>query len=231
MKASGAVTALRDRERFVLRYYEWARGEWDAELSSGLARLRALPSKSLRVAAGLLARRSPAEQARISQAMLKRFHPEACRLLDTHLSQPESALLDEMRDDRLASFLPTPGLRIDKKRLRRGLMERLSALTGQPPDTAWDLGVEWRHVQRWGAVSVQTYIDTGGRPSRQVEYNHALRHADGSELQGWISLGSWLGLSSVTRFDSIAPGEEDAAVDQVVSLAKHFIDALPRLLE
>jgi hypothetical protein len=118
---------------------------------------------------------------------------------------------------------------IDRKLLRRRVREKLTAMTGARPDRSYETGVEWRHVQTIGTVELLTYVDTGGRPSRQVEYSQDVRNPDGSEVKRFISLASWLGLRTTTRFDYISPGEEDAAADQVVALARYFADALVKI--
>jgi hypothetical protein len=38
----------------------------------------------------------------------------------------------------------------------------MAASTGAEPDPDYDVGDEWRHVQRVAGVKVLTYIDTGG---------------------------------------------------------------------
>ena len=118
---------------------------------------------------------------------------------------------------------------IDRKALRRAVREKLTVMTGAKPDRSYETGVEWRHVQRIGALELLTYVDTGGRPSRQVEYSQDVRTAEGLELRRFLSLAGWLGLRSTTMFDIIAPGEEDAAADQLVALARYFADALPQI--
>jgi hypothetical protein len=216
-----------DRAEFALRLYRWAGEEWKTELASDCARLRAYPCRSLRrVAERLLALRK-SDRERAAAGLLKRFHSEAVTALGNRVLPEEQALVDRVL--KLPLMVPPPVPPVDRKLLRRAVREKLTATTGAKPDRSYETGVEWRHVQRVGAVELLTYVDTGGRPARQVEYSQDVRSLEGLELKRFISLASWLGITSTTRFDLVSPGEEEMAAGQIVALARYFADALQQI--
>jgi hypothetical protein len=216
-----------DRAEFALRLYRWAGAEWKSELASDCARLMAVPSRTLRRVAERLLALPTSDRERAAAGLLKRFHSEAVTALGDRVLPEEQALVDRVLKMPLRVSPPIPP--VDRKLLRRSVRERLTAMTGAKPDRSYETGVEWRHVQRVGAVELLTYVDTGGRPVRQVEYSQDVRSLDGLEIKRFISLASWLGITSATRFDLVAPGEEEMAAAQVVSLARYFADVLQQI--
>jgi hypothetical protein len=221
----GAVDGASPLTSFSERFYEWARAEWQHELANGCERLRTVPSRTLNRVGERLGEMAPGDQAAAAEALVKRAHEDAVAARGERISPRERALVETLL--RRPLQVPPAAAPIDRTLLRRRVREELMAVTGVPPDRSFATGAVWRHVQAIGVAHLFTYVDTGGRPRRQVEYDHAVL-VDGSEVKSGISLGSWLGIST-TRFDSVVPGMEDAAATVVGRLVAHFASALPGL--
>jgi hypothetical protein len=84
-----------------------------------------------------------------------------------------------------------------------------------------------------GEWQIETEIDFGGFSS--MAYSHYLRStnpATGEILQlvPTVSITEWLGFFSVTEWDILHEGEEEAAVHLFAQIAAHFFNAAPTLL-
>jgi hypothetical protein len=87
----------------------------------------------------------------------------------------------------------------------------------------------WDYIQIHQKIRVITHIDLGGRYN--LSYHHNIVDVDGQLLGEFISVCSWLGISSQTQWDAMLPNEEQLASKSVAGLCRHFLAALPQIVD
>jgi hypothetical protein len=118
--------------------------------------------------------------------------------------------------------------RADRKRLRKLIRDALPAVAGEYE--ALGGANEFRYWKRVGEWRVCTHIDLSSR-QQQLIYHHSVELDPANSLVEFESLMSWLGLSGETSWNTLPPGKEHEAVENLRTLCQRFLDSLPSLLE
>jgi hypothetical protein len=228
------------KDEFAVRYYQWAMEDFSREMREGLPLLRKIKgSASLRLVT-LMESLGQDEQLLLSSGLVKRFHRRATELLNEPLTAEE----DRLCQDYASSIVtPVPAEGETERRIRAGIArrvnrDRLAALSkkelepilGNPSDV-------WRPREWWYETpidgwNVRTNVHTYGGYSYQLNYHHRI-HPSGSvyELENWISVLSWLGITSMTNWDLLTDQDMSQAARTLALVCSHFIQAAPSLLE
>jgi len=82
-------------------------------------------------------------------------------------------------------------------------------------------------LEAWGEV--QTEIDLGGN-FHQLGYWHRLSPSPVNEENHMLSLSSWLGIDSVTKWTYLTEDDLTSAAKTVAKLCSHFMNAVPGLV-
>jgi hypothetical protein len=220
------------REEFTLRRYRWALGDAKREVAEDFRMLR-LEKSALSLAFVQFAQRLNAgDRLALLTGCIKRAYPRALELTrDVMTSREESLYNLEAAHVQtgIAKGLWPFGLqeraKIGKKELRKFLRDNLAA-GGLGEFDSWQLPAEWRYRVRIGNWIVETYFDTGGS-FRQVGFSHAIRGPKDillmQRLVGGLCAGS-------NEWDMITDSDLPRVADDLVVLARHFIDSMPQLL-
>jgi hypothetical protein len=78
---------------------------------------------------------------------------------------------------------------------------------------------------------VRTNVHLSEGDLYQLSYHHRI-HPAGSlhELETWISILSWLGITSMTNWDLLTAADMPEAAETLARLCAHFLQAVPTLL-
>jgi hypothetical protein len=219
------------KDEFLVRFFEWSLREWDREIAEDLRLLRKVRGPSAFRNQELLESLPRDRWPEVARALTKRFHPDAVRLLGQGLDAEEKALLERCDahrrnpSTREQANPPTNARPVTKKRLAAIVKRGLTSL-----GTAESLGgaTEWRYTSKHEQWVIHTYLDVGGR-FNDVSYSHDVAVGDEPPFLRLVSLLSWLGLSSSTRWKVLTETDGMFAADAIAELTRHFLDAAPML--
>lgn len=216
--------ALKDALRVKL--FRWSLAEWDREHASGFEKLRSIKSVSATKIVGLMGTLAPEEQRRLARALVKRFHPEAVRLTGETLEDAEAESLRQANVWRQHAAPALEGrgpLSRDERRTIAKLVKEELSFLGTPK--AFGSSAEWRYLSTLGAWYVVTHLDIGGSFG-EINYHHEIGLEGERPFIRFLSLLSWLGVSSETRLKVADLSEARQAAQVIGSLARHFLDAM-----
>jgi hypothetical protein len=217
------------RRELAVRLFRWALEEWDRELQQGFPLLRSVRGNAASKTIELFRLLDVDRRIHLARAMTKRFHKDACAHLDETITEEESRLLrwaDETRVSSVDHRAPTSHDRALRKTVITRLKSELQFL-GVPESLGRP--TEWRYVTPSGAWRVVTYVDAAGRFG-DCSYSHTLESLAGLPINQYLSLLSWLGISSQSNW---RVGNQEEAADAAVTIARlcrYFLDATPDLL-
>lgn len=220
------------KSELQVRLYRYALEVWDHELKNDcpllqmvtsavntLENLRALPE---------------GERPQLARALTKRFHKEACIRLGEPITVEEAQMLkrlDVARGDRLISPSYQPPASADRA-VRRAVIVRLKSeleFLGKPQS----LGrfSEWQYVTPWRAWKIVTDLEALGRFG-DCSYSHRVETVDGRRMTSFLSLLSWMGVSSTSKWRVSDEQSGINAALAIATLCRHFFDTVaPQILE
>jgi hypothetical protein len=225
------MTEAELKERFSIGYYRWAGREWEREIRDGYPLLRSLPTPYAGLVVDFLENTLSAEQRDLLvRARRKKFHPLAAAALGEELTAEEKDVLarfEAWSTQRLHLLGSASGRTArERKPWAAVLKERLDFLG---PARKLQGPLEWTHTTEVNGWIVTTWLDLGGR-FMDVSYGHDLADAAKPKpsFQRFISLLSWLGLSSATKWN--VPGDDiEPSAETLVRLCRHFLAAIPEI--
>jgi hypothetical protein len=215
-----------------LRRYRWALADAKREVAEDFRLLR-LEKSALSLAFVQFAETlSSEDRLALLTACVKRGYSRAVELtgdvmtsLEESLYNQEAAHVQIGIANGLWPFGTQERAKIDKKKFRKFLRSNLVD-RGLGQFDAWQLPAEWRYRLKVGNWTVETYFDTGGS-FRQVGFSHAIRGPDDVPLLQHLVGGLCAGSS---EWDMLTDKDLPRVADDIVVLARHFIDSMPELL-
>jgi len=227
---------------FEERLYRWSLAEWRREINEGYPLLRRLKYSTARHVVLMMESFSKEHRWQMARALVKRFSPEGVhhcdeefteedrRYIQMYLDMMEKAIWIEASQRPIIALHPEPCLdKLKRKPFRKLLVQRLTPILGADYDHEGGLG--WMAYETMvGPWKVRTSIDTGGR-YHQLCYDHWILISERERLYEGASLLRWLGISSQTMWQELDNSEAEWAAESLVKIVKHFMDAVPKLLE
>jgi len=218
------------RSEFGIRLFRWSLEEWERELNNGFELLRQVSGNAASKTIDILRSLSDDERRQLTHAFAKRFHKEACAALGDGITEDDLRLLRWADSTRLLSPDHQPPVAVDRG-LRRVIVARLKTeLESVGRFEPMGRPTEWRYVTGSGPWRIFTQIEAVGRFG-DCSYSHSIETLGGRQVSQYVSLLSWLGISSQTKW---RVSDEQDASDSAVgvrNLCRHFLVAAPRLLD
>jgi hypothetical protein len=215
----------RAQDELLVRYYQWACGEWDAELADSFARIKRTRTRAAEEFLGAIARLRPEKVGVAIRAATKRAHPDGSRLVGEEISPEERQVLAEVDIYRRTWSNKQPSERGMPFALRGQVVPLLKEhLRELGKSEALD-AAEWRYVADVHGWTLHTYVDFGGR-NADLTYEHYLLASASRVIPCSISLLSWLGISR-TKWRIANDADVNFAAGQIVKLSRYFMEALP----
>jgi hypothetical protein len=239
------------QREFSVRYYQWALNDWEREIQQDFAFLRTFKGGASWQALEMMSGMDADEQRLFARALVKRFQKEALQITGERITPEEQRLVSrycERTDSSPAELLLHErelrgecNVYAEGKELRKVIKTQLAGLDMERIESPATL---WRYttpVQRW---SVLTEIQTTGRYA-QVVYHHDIVLADERErvaldggqimekyisLSRFISLHSWLGVSSQTEWCDLVDSDLPQVAKALVDVCARFLEVAPKLL-
>jgi hypothetical protein len=217
------------RRELVVRLYRWALRQWEGEIQSGFAILEKVRGNAAVKALGLFRSLPHDERVTLARAMTKRFHKEACDLLRDPLTVDEARLLGWADTTRITSASHQRPTRLTKS-LRRSVIEQLHDALGflGAPESLSGRS-EWLYVAQFGGWRIVTLVAAADRFG-DCSYSHTIESMGGTPIARYLSLLSWLGISSETKWRVADEGHAAEASTAIAMLCRYFLDAAPLLL-
>lgn len=220
------------------RIYDWSFVDAERELREDHPFVKRVKGGNAEKYVRFFSRLDPQEASVASRALVKRMNqPVLLGQKKTDLTEAERKYVQaylQFEEVALPGGLRMPGSPSDPKaawtvELRRALKalvkDRFLPKFGAPERLSAN---EWVYEVDAGCVSVQTWLDFGGRSS--LSYRHHVFQHDGEPLRAHLSLLQWLGAASMTRWRALRAEELADAADSVSELSEHFIAEMKGLL-
>ena len=221
------------RDEFELRHYRWALADAKREVAEDFRLIRLDKSALSFWFVQFAEKLNNADRLSLLAACVKRVHPRAMELtgdrmmsIEQDLYNKQTTYLQTSNRAGLWPIAPDARAKINKKEFRKFLRANLKD-RGLGDFDPWGLPAEWRYRLKIGDWTVETYIDTGGS-FRQVGYVHSIKGPEDVSLFPHY-LSSGLGAGS-SEWDMLTDKDLPHAADDIVALARHFVDAMPELL-
>ncbi len=211
---------------FLDRYYEWSIQEALREVSLDFQSIRAVQGMTAAQSAEAMRQFVPTARRDLAVALVKRRHQRDLNAVEQELVARFKRYRDESRFT-LEAEVKGKTL-ADRKKIRDLVRKKGggSVLGEMQVD-----GTAFHFTLSMEGHRLITIVDTGGR-ARQLDYSHTVWLAGAahpaSEIP--INLMAWLGLSSATKWDFIARGGEERAVDKLLEFGNRFITAMPSVV-
>jgi len=236
------MTFREAQEEFAVRHYLWAREESRMEVERGFPLLKRMDISICRRYLRRMAQLSPEDQRAFSTLLVKRFHPQAMKLLgEEALTGEEVAEIKRYTAGHAVELDPVeeafsqrqlagdPTTKLDRKRFKKIAKECLTPVLGH--EDGWGGGGTWRYVKPVGNLEVQTYLDTGGT-HHQLCYSHRIIFSGHQTLIEQTSVMFWLGLGGgATYWHDLEDSKAEATAHLLAELCDHFLEVAPRLLK
>jgi len=213
------------RQDFLVRLYQWSSMDTLREAESGFALISRISSAQAKGLVSALEAQRGESSAHLICALVKRFHPIALQALGESLSPEELTLLESLDSGRAEWWKAPKGHGVRGKRLKSLVEEMLPPLLG-PTALRTDPGPKMLGFKvNIGDWNLETTIGLARHPF----YYHSISRRD-EFLESHISINSWMGISSMTEWDLIQPGEEESVVSTMMEACSRFLEAAPGLL-
>jgi hypothetical protein len=240
------MTFSEAKREFSIRYYLWAKSEFEREIEQSFPDLRLPNIIGVRSVYHLMRLLKRSDQMKMAHGLLKRFHPEAVESLREDCSREETTLVAKrdachiIENDRQLTG-PEEGKKFaSKSKLRRKILTEFKRVYGSECLALASVGLDPELVFKMRCCGwiLSTHFEFNGR-HRQMDYCHHI-HSEATTAYGgapamsigeWISFTSWLGISgAVTQWEYLIDEEIDMASDAVMRFCGRFIGAAPKLL-
>ncbi len=214
------------KEEIAQRLMDWAFTDAQREFSSGFPLVRLLDTQPAKKYLSYLTS-LPTDQVTFAiRTLVRRTNEPTLFGRHAQLSEREIALVnDYLGRTSTVNEIPDPnppkrttGMR---KALRRTLTERLKSVCGPNERLS---GNEWVHSINRGPITVETWVDLGGRSA--LSYSHTILLPDGSKIAMHLSILRWLGATSMTRWPTLSAEQVFPTVDALTCVVGHFIDEM-----
>ena len=240
------------KEEFQIRCYYWATSEFEKEINESFPNFRSFKFGPVWALHQFMQQIGKNEQLTLSHSLLKRFHPDAVKMLGESSSEEEKLLLE--RCDRFRSKYDGVAWRgasgekikfVSKSKLRKVIGAAFTKAYGDrcvkmQTEKGWDPSFEMK-IAGWIVATRFTF----GRHESMINYYHSIESEakipnpefppefwmPTLRLDHLISFASWLGICSQTQWTSLVEEDVDQACDAVIKLCGHFFDAVPQLLK
>ena len=240
------MTFLEAKKAFGIRYYFWAKAEFEREIEESFPNLRISNIVGVPSVYHLLRLLKRSDQIALAHGLLKRFHPEAAAALYEKCSREETTLVAKrdachiIENERQLSG-PGEGKKFaSKSKLRRKILTEFKRAYGSEclELAAVGLHPELVFKMRCCGWILSTRFEFNGR-HRQMDYCHhidseaktAYGGAPAMSIGEWISFSGWLGISGgLTQWEYLIEEEIEMATDAVMRFCSKFIAAAPKLL-
>lgn len=220
------------RDEFALRRYRWALVDANREVAEDFRLLRLCRSALAISFVQFAEKLSPADRLALLSGSIKRTYLRAVELAGDAITPLEESLYKEEAAQvqigiarGLWPFGSRERTKIPRKELRKFLRVNLAG-RGLGEFDPWQMPAEWRYRLKVGSWSVETYIDTGGS-FRQVGFNHAIRGPNNTPFLQYLTGGLCAGSN---EWNMLTDKDLPHVADNIVVLARHFIDSMPALL-
>ena len=223
------MTLDQRKAAFQVALYRWSQMEWQAEIAGDYPLLRRVTGIAAQSAIDLLTDMKPDQRVLLAQALTKRFHPTAADILGDSIRPEETRALERWDNSRRRAVdqrMSYVSRGVGKAQIATALRTDLGEL-GAPSSLGG--AAEWFYLATEGEWRVRTYVDAGGRFG-DVGYSHDVYLGDSGEIVRLLSVLSWLGISSSTRFKIQDESDVSAAAASVRQLTQHFLAAFPTLV-
>jgi hypothetical protein len=220
---------------FAVRFYEWAKQDFEREIQEDYPLLGTVNVEAARRLIPYLRRLSQADQVRVAHALVKRFHPDALEVLGQEITAEDKRWIDaadqarsvptEEEDREFQDEMRHGTSRVGRSKVNRAANAALEPITGKPAGRAG--ANEWYYELHGAGWLVRTHIDTGGS-YYELAYAHDL-FAGEQPLAPFVSVLSWLGIGQ-TKWRVRSDLEIPTAVESLARACAHFLAAVPQLL-
>ena len=119
--------------------------------------------------------------------------------------------------------------KLERKKFKQCIIRALSPILGENYEDCGDWE-GWRYCNRVGPWQVITSIDVGGQ-YHQLCYEHDIIASEYVYLAQNINLFRWLGIASQTDWQDLLATDAEPTAEALARIIKHFMDAVPKLLE
>jgi hypothetical protein len=224
---------------FSKRLYEWSLHDWEREIRDGYPFLKAVKYSDAKCVIKLMESLTTEERQNLIFALLKRRCQSYLQYWGETFTDEDRRLVQSYFDNlaavrwATARNIPPGGFQgqLSEDKLQRGLLrecivEKLRPFLGKGTSSSR----EWYYLSSIGSWQVMTSIDVGGT-FHQLCYDHSIRATDSSRLIEGCSLFSWLGICGQTMWQGLDNSEAEWAAESLAIIVKHFMDAVPKLLE
>lgn len=223
------------RTEFSLRRYKWALDDAKREVAEDFRLLR-LEKSALSISFVDFAEKlSSTDRLALLSACIKHANPRAVEFTEDTITPLEQSLYNQEVANVQTSIANGLGpfsstkraerAKIVRKEFRKFLRANL-ADRGLGDFDPWQLPGEWRYTLKVGSWTVETYIDTGGS-FRQVGFSHTIRGPEDMPLKQHLGGGLCVGSN---EWNMLTDKDLPRVADDIVVLARHFIDSMPKLL-
>ncbi len=221
------------RDEFALRRYRWALADAKREVVEDFRLLRLCRSALTISFVQFAERLNPEDRLALLTACIKRGFSRAVELTGDVMTPHEESLYNQEAArvqlgiaKGLWPFGAQVRAKIVRKEFRKFLRANL-ADRGLGEFDPWQLPAEWRYRLMVGNWIVETYIDTGGT-FRQVGFSYAVTTPEDVPLARHLVGG--LCVVGSNEWDMLTDKDLPRVADNIIVLARHFIDSMPALL-
>lgn len=250
---------LEAQSEFRIRYYLWANSEFEREINGSFPSSQQFRTGPAWQAFQFFQKLDNVDRLVLARGLLKRFHPEAVKVLGETCSTDEEILrkrLDRFRHDARSSIELEIDARersgekiryISKRKLLNTVAHRFRDVFGNEcvesgRELTGDPRLEFERKCPGGwTISTHFWF---GRGESLIDYSHAIsseiaveqRGAKGPYMGSLVmccltSFCSWLGLCSQTQWEYLANDQEvDQACNAAIKLCSHFFAVAPKLM-
>jgi hypothetical protein len=234
------------QQEFYIRYYLWSCEDFKREIRESFPYLQLFRTGVDWSLIQFMSRIGQDERLVLANGLLKKFHPEAVTFLKENLSQDELEMQSRFRTfsnipsamDQTVLARELSGEKIiyaSRNKLRKAIIDSVAPVLGTDIIRFQDSVKIRTNCLGW---NIETDFDFGGM-SDQVRYGHSIVSRQRQEPYGipaislgrFISLNSWLGLSSMTAWTYLVESDIEQVSDTIYRLCDHFIRAASNLLK
>jgi hypothetical protein len=253
------MTFEKAEQEFQIRYYLWATSEFEKEIDESFPNLRLFKSGSTWTMYRFMQQLDRSDQLSLAHSRLKKFHPEAVKVLDESCSAEEESLRTRLDAFRLVEngkqfFTSKPsGEKIkfaSKSKLRRDILNQFKTAFGSECLDLACVGLdpELDFKMKCCGWILKTHFEFNGR-DRQIHYWHSILEKDygqrnlssttnephgraAMEIGGpFISFNSWFGISSQTQWSNLMDEDIEIACNTTIKFCSRFSEVAPKLLK
>ena len=242
------MTLSKAQEEFWVRYYRWARSEFEREIDEAFPSLGLFNTGANRATLQFMRKLNGADRRTLAHSLLKRFHPDAVSALDEQMSNDEKSLLSRLDDFRLTEDVEnvsrSPASNgskvVSSGKLRRMILTKFKSAFGHQCFDLDLVGLDPELIFKMKCCGwiLETRFEFKGK-HRQIHYWHDIvsptviepYRAPAMIVDQFISLDAWLGICSQTEWGFLTNYDAEPACDSTIKFCGRFFEVAPMLLE